>query len=91
MEASYYDYLQQLKGNGDITHFLMQTPFHLPGGIKYVIDFVVFYSDGLVEYVDVKGYNTQIYVMKKKQVEELYPITIKEVNKKNFHQLFIKP
>lgn len=88
LEAGYYDYLELMKKEGEVTHFLMQVPFHLPGGIKYVLDFVVFFKDGHVEYVDVKGYSTQIYKMKKKQVEELYPIDIKEINKGNW--LFVR-
>lgn len=58
--------------------FLRQVPFHLPGNTKYVLDFMVFWKDGKVTYEDTKGHRTQEYIMKKKQVEALYPVQIKE-------------
>ncbi len=79
-EAKYYDQLVHLKNEGVISFFLRQCPMHLPAGIKYVVDFIVFYTDGIVEFVDVKGQSTPMYVLKKKQVEYLYPIEIKEVH-----------
>jgi len=51
---------------------------------KYVLDFKVTYEDGRVEYVDVKGVKTSIYALKKKLVEALYGIKIKEVRKGEF-------
>ena len=78
-EASYYSDLNILKKRGEIVMFLMQVPFHLPGGIKYIADFIVFHSSGLVEVVDVKGMKTAEYKLKKKLVEQFYPVTITEV------------
>lgn len=78
-EARYYDQLMILKNTGEVSFFLRQCPFHLPAGIKYVIDFMVFYSDGGVEFVDVKGMRTPTYILKKKQVEHLYPVEIQEI------------
>lgn len=46
---------------------------------KYIADFVVFYADGRREIVDVKGYRTEIYKLKKKLVEAIYKIKIIEV------------
>jgi hypothetical protein len=79
-EAKYYDQLVHLKREGFVSFFLRQCPMHLTAGIKYVVDFVVFYTDGQVEFIDVKGQSTPLYIMKKKQVEHLYPIEIKEVH-----------
>ena len=42
------------------------------------------YGDGRIEYVDVKGVKTDIYRIKKKLVEALYSIKIKEVKKGEF-------
>lgn len=84
LERAYYDHLQGLKQTRIVSYFLMQTPLRMPGGVKYLCDFVVFYTDGAVEYVDVKGKATQTYVMKKKIIEDLYPIQIKEVRKGDF-------
>ena len=47
-------------------------------------DFVVFYEDGRVEYVDVKGRETELFKLKKSVVEAQYPIKIKVVKKGDF-------
>lgn len=78
-EAEQYVQLTLLKRSGRVLFFLRQVPFHLPEGIKYLADFVVFYSDGLVEVQDVKGVKTDVYKIKKKLVEANYPLTIKEI------------
>jgi hypothetical protein len=78
-EAAYYTGLNLRVVTGDVVMFLRQTPFHLQGGVKYVCDFTVFLADGTVEFVDVKGFRTPQYKAKKKQVEAIYPIKIKEV------------
>ena len=56
----------------------MQVPFHLPGNVKYVVDFQVFMTDGTVKFIDVKGHRTPQYIAKKKMVEALYPVEIEE-------------
>ncbi|WP_258090801.1 DUF1064 domain-containing protein [Serratia liquefaciens] len=78
-EASYYGLLKVKQRAGDVVMILRQVPFHLPGGVKYVADFIVFYADGIVEVIDVKGVRTAEYRIKKKLVEHHYPITIIEV------------
>lgn len=76
-EAAYYDQLKIRQQIGEVSHFLMQVPFHLPGNTRYVLDFLVFFTDGSApEYVDVKGRETQVFRLKKRQVESLYPIRI---------------
>jgi len=71
--------LKNLKQSGEVLFFLMQTPFHLPASIKYVCDFQVYWANGDITFEDVKGMRTPVYILKKKQVENLYPIKIKEV------------
>lgn len=78
-EAKRYLELQSLKRLGEVVFFLRQTPFHLTGGVKYVCDYLVFWKDGEVTIEDVKGMRTDMYKLKKKQVETLYPITITEI------------
>lgn len=60
-----------------------QIPFKVHIGGKnictYRADFVVSYADGKKEVIDVKGYKTEVYKIKKKLVEALYKIEIKEV------------
>jgi hypothetical protein len=69
-----------LKEQGEVITFLRQTPFHLPGGVKYVCDFTVFWKDGNVTFEDVKGFKTPAYKNKKAIVEEIYnPVLITEI------------
>lgn len=77
-EARFAASLDILKRSGDVLFYLRQIPFHLPGNTKYVCDFQIFWSDGRVEFVDVKGVKTPSYIKNKKQVEALYPIEIRE-------------
>lgn len=78
-ELKRYLELKILLSAGEVLLFLMQVPFHLPGGVKYVCDFQVFWNDGNVTFEDVKGFRTPMYILKKKQVEALYPIEILEI------------
>lgn len=78
-EARYYQDLLLARRSGDLLYFLRQVPFHLPGGIKYIVDFAEFWKGQPVRYVDVKGFKTPIYRLKKKQVEALFPVQILEV------------
>lgn len=78
-EKAFYLRLKYEKQEGKVLFFLMQVPFSLPGKVKYIVDFQVFYSNGEVAFIDVKGVETPMFRLKKKQVEELYPITIETV------------
>lgn len=81
LEASYAAKLDLAKKSGKLLFYLRQVPLGLPGKTKYVVDFVEFWSDGSVEFTDVKGYETETFRLKLRQVEELYPIKIKIVTK----------
>lgn len=79
-EASYYHTLKLLQQAGEVLFFLRQVPIHLPGNVKYVCDFLVFWANGEVTFEEVKGFKTPLYILKKKMVENLYPsINIKEI------------
>ena len=78
-EADHYQNLLLAKKSGALLYFLRQVPFHLPGGVRYVLDFLEFWADGEVRCVDVKGMKTPMYIVKRKIVEDLYPIKILEV------------
>jgi len=84
LEASYYDYLKLLENEGEVVFFLRQTRFHLEGNVTYAVDFQVFWSDGSVTFVDVKGKETKEFIRAKKQVEARYPIDITVVKKGDF-------
>lgn len=75
-EARYYEQLKIRQNVGEVAYFHRQVPITLPGNTKYVVDFQVFHTDGTVEYVDVKGKQTESFRFKKRQVESLYPIRI---------------
>lgn len=75
-EARYGSQLKLLQKAGEILFFLRQVPFDLPGGIKYRVDFMEFWKDGNIKFIDVKGFMTQVSKNKIKQVEALYPINI---------------
>lgn len=71
--------LDLLQRTGKVLFYLRQVPFHLPGAVKYVCDFLVFWANGEVTIEDVKGVKTPMYILKKKQVEALYPVEITEI------------
>lgn len=81
MEAAYYQKLKMLQQQGELLFFLRQVPFHLPGGVRYVVDFIEFYLDGEIKFVDVKGMDTPLSIAKRKLVEAHYPIDITIVSK----------
>jgi hypothetical protein len=81
LEARYYEALKLRQAAGQVAYFLCQVPFHLPGGVKYVVDFVEFHTDGVVRYVDTKGHVTETFKIKKRMVEELFPVKIEVVRR----------
>ena len=77
-EAVFYESLKMAQSGGHVLFFHRQPKFDLPGGITYSADFQVFYPDGTVKYIDVKGKKTKGYIRNKKMVESLYPVEIEE-------------
>ena len=78
-EARYYERLVLERAAGTVSYFLRQVSIHLPGGTRYVIDFLVVMADGRIRYVDVKGKETPVFRLKKREVEHQYPIEIELV------------
>ncbi len=78
-EATYYQQLLLAQKSGDLLFFLRQVPLHLAGGVRYVCDFLEFWKNGDVRFVDTKGFRTPMYIAKRKMVEATYPIQILEV------------
>lgn len=78
-EARYYEQLKIRVATGEVHYFLMQVPLRLPGGTKYVVDFQVFFTEPgrREEYIDVKGRETQVFRLKKREVEHTYPVQIR--------------
>jgi hypothetical protein len=81
-EAARWRELEALRREGAVRFVLRQVPFHLPGGVRYVCDFAVFWADGRTTFEDVKGHATEVYRLKKRQVEALYPVAIEEVRRR---------
>lgn len=75
-EARYYGQLKMLKMAGEVIFFLRQVPFEIGAGITYRLDFMEFHSDQTIHYVEIKGFETKVWKIKKKLVESLYPIKI---------------
>ena len=75
-EAEYYRQLKNSQSIGTISYFLRQVPFTLPGGTRYIVDFMIVHRNGTISYVDVKGQTLASFVRSKKQVEALYPVEI---------------
>ena len=72
-EARQYEKLLLLQKSGQIVGFLRQVPIHLKCGIRYTIDFLVFYADGSCEGIEYKGYETPDWVIRHKLALEEYP------------------
>lgn len=79
LESRWYSIIKDMQDSGEVLFFLRQVPFHLPGGVTYRADFMLFFTDGRVEVWEAKGFPTPEWVIKKKLVESLYPIEIKVV------------
>ena len=75
-EARYYQELRARQHIGKVKFFLMQVPFRLPGAAKHLLDFVEFWTDGSVHFVEVKGRDLPMGKLKRHQVEEIYGIKI---------------
>ena len=93
-EGAYYLYLVNQVEVGAVSHFLRQVSMECGGGVRYRLDFLVVIPaiDGChrLEYVDVKGRMTDLYKLKKKQIESRYPIRINEVYRKDIPDSYLK-
>ena len=80
-EARRYGELKLLRHAGEVRWFIRQAPFHLPGGIRYVADFLIAWSDSRITVEDVKGVLTRVSANKIKQVRALYGIDVQIVGR----------
>ena len=68
--------------SGTYKLLVRQVPFDLPGGIRYIADFVTVGVDGHVSVIDAKSEATRknrVYINKKKQMRAIWGIEIQEV------------
>ena len=88
-EGRYYEHLQKLKKTGVVEDFEMQKVFTLLDrfahphtgrivrAVTYRADFEVYYTDGRVEVVDVKGFmKNQVFLIKQKLFMYRYQIPL---------------
>ena len=82
-EADVYQELMLRVKAGELRIVLRQIPFPLPGGIRYIADFVTIAPDMRIEGVyDAKSPITKkdrVYINKKKQMKAVWDIEIREV------------
>lgn len=78
-EAEYYNELKVRLTAKEIKGFCRQAEFILAPNLRYKADFIVFNNDGSVDVVDVKGFKTDVYKIKKKVFEDKFDLKIIEV------------
>lgn len=81
-EADTYMGLLGMYRAGELRLLIRQAPFDLPGGIRYVADFVSVDNEGRVRVIDTKSPITarnRTYINKKKQMKAIWGIDIEEV------------
>lgn len=86
-EADYYKHLKELRERGDVSHFELQPQYELQPkftkrglnfrAINYKADFHVWLPDGTDHVVDVKGFETADFKIKKKLFEYTHPQELK--------------
>lgn len=82
-EANVYLEMMDRVRAGELKCVLRQVPFDLPGGIRYIADFITIRPDWSIEGVyDAKSPATRanrVYINKKKQVKACWDIEIREI------------
>lgn len=81
-EAQCYETLELCRMAGEIRAVLTQAAFLLPGGVKYIADFVTLNTDGTYSVLDAKSPATRkdkVYRLKKRLMKNCLGIEIEEV------------
>lgn len=74
-EGFYYaHHLKLLLAAGAILHVDVHPVFHITPEIKWEADFLVYYPDGRIEVVDVKGFETREFKRKERLFNERHPL-----------------
>ncbi|MFJ8245200.1 DUF1064 domain-containing protein [Peribacillus asahii] len=82
-ESKYYKQLKWSQEHKQILFFRLQPRYQLLGAfekdgishrkVEYVADFEVHHLDGSIEVIDVKGAETEVFKIKRKFFESIYP------------------
>lgn len=85
-EGQYYLHLHERVNKGEIVSFSLQPKFLLQDAfqkngktfrkIEYKADFEIIHQDGSIEIIDVKGFETADFKIKRKLFEKKYPYTL---------------
>lgn len=78
-EFTFELHLRFLKTMGRVTWWTRQVPFYLPGGKRYLVDFLVMMKNGDVRIVDVKGFDTKVSQLKRSVVQGLTAVRVEIV------------
>ena len=76
LQAGHYQQLKLLKSAGVIRSFLREVCFHLPGGARHLVDWMILRDGQEPLFCESKGRDLPMGRMKRKQVEELYGVSI---------------
>lgn len=82
LEERVYQLFKARMLGGEYIGLARQVTFTLPGGVKYIADFVMFGADGHYEVYDAKSAATRrdkVYRIKKKQMAECLGIEVREI------------
>lgn len=84
LEGRRYMQLKALKEAGEVTWFTRQVPFYLPGGVRYVADFLIKWADGSTTIEDTKGLDTAMSKAKRRIAEAHCNILVKVLKRGDF-------
>lgn len=73
LQAAYAKYLTDLKKEGLVLFFLEEVPFRFYDTSKYLVDFMVFMTDGEIRFIETKGRETSEFNRKMKLMKMEYP------------------
>lgn len=87
-EGDYYKHLKELQAQGVVTRFDLQPKFILLNGftdkwgvkhepIRYIADFLVYYTEGEPKVIDIKGTETSDFKLKRKWYCSMFPLELK--------------
>lgn len=80
LEALAYQSLKEHQAAGRVVFFLRQPRFDLPGNARHAVDFLVFTPTDTL-FIEIKGRDLAAGKLKRRQVEELYPVKIHVIKK----------
>ena len=75
LEKRCYIVLKKLRESGKILFFLQQIPFHIGGGKKHFVDFLVFTPSGAL-FIESKGRDLEVGKLKRLIASDLNNLTI---------------